>query len=133
MGVFTMNKVELKKMLNKEPLILLILFCQGELTQDEINDLWNPRCNHTKNLALQQRRYPRTLKQIVEQDPKRLLLSMVRVEQWSRVGVNNARQEYWKKKSVKPDQVLEDPHKFNPNSDLMEEIAEYALACRRGE
>ena len=116
-------------MLDREPMLLLTLFCQGGLTQEEINLLWNPRCNHTKNLASQQRRHPRTLKQIVEQDPKKLLLSMIRTEQHSRVRQNNPRAEYWRRKSVKPDEVREDPYKFDPGSDLCEEIAGYALAC----
>ena len=131
-GVFTMNKAELNKMLDQEPMWLLLLFCQGQLTQEEINDLWNPRCNHTKNLAAQQRRYPRTLKQIVEQNPRKLLLSMVRVEAGLRTSVNHPRVEYWRKKSVKPDEIVEDPFKFSPGSDLMEEIAGYAMDCRRG-
>ena len=132
-GVFTMNKAELNKMLDQEPMWLLLLFCQGQLTQEEINDLWNPRCNHTKNLAAQQRRYPRTLKQIVEQDPKKLLLSMIRTEQHSLVRQNNPRREYWKGKRIpRPDEgTQEDPYKFNPQSDLCEEIAGYALACRQ--
>ncbi len=126
-----MNKFELKEMLKSEPLWLLTLFCQGELTQEEINLLWNGRVNHTKNLAAIQRRRPRTLKQIVKEDPKILLLSMVRVEQHQRVGINNPRREYWNRKSVRPDKVVEDPHKFNPQSDLMEEIAAYAKEARR--
>lgn len=126
-----MNKSELKKMLKSEPLWLLTLFCQGELTQEEINLLWNGRVNHTKNLASIQRRNPRTLRQIVRQEPRNLLLSMVRVEQWHKTGENNARAEYWKRKSVKPDQVIEDPHKFSPSSDLMEEILSYAKEARR--
>ncbi len=126
-----MNKQELKNMLEQEPWWLLICFCRGDLSQDEINLLWNGRVNHTKNLSIRQRKNPRTLQQIVEQDPKILLLSMVRVEQHQRVGVNHPRREYWNRKSVRPDKVIEDPHKFSPNSDLMEEILGYALDARR--
>jgi len=93
--------------------------------------LWNPRCNHTKNLASKQRRNPRTLREIVRQEPKNLLLSLVRVEQWHKKGVNHPRSDYWARKTPRPDQVVDDPHKFSPQSDLMESIAAYAKEARR--
>ncbi len=126
-----MNKSELKILLHQSPYWLLLLFTKGELTQEEINHLWFPRTNHTKNLAAKQRKCPRSLKQVVKEDPRNLLLSMVRVEQWHKKGQNNPRGPYWKRKSVKPDQVVEDPYKFSASSDLMEEIAVYAEEYHR--
>ena len=58
---------------------------------------------------------------------------MIRTEQWSRVGVNHPRREYWKARRIpRPDEdTPEDPHKFSPASDLMEEILGYALEWQR--
>ena len=125
-----MNKAEMKEMLEESPHWVLLLFVKGELTQEEINHLWFPRINHTKNLAAKQRRHPRTLKQIVEQDPRNLLLAMVRTETCHK-RTNNPRGPYWKKKSVRPDKVVEDPYKFSPTSDLLESIATYAEEYHR--
>ncbi len=126
-----MNKDELKILMRQSPYWLLLLFAKGELTQEEINHLWFPRTNHTKNLAAKQRKCPRSLKQVVKEDPKNLLLAMVRTEQKHPKNKNYPRAAYWKRKTAKPDEVVEDPYKFSPSSDLMEEIAVYAEEYHR--
>ncbi len=128
-----MNKDEIRYMLENEIWWLIALFTSGELSQDELEFLWFPSCDHTRQLAASQRRNPKTIKELVEKNPRTLLLSMVRVQLWHRKGINNPRREYWNRKTPKPSEVREDPHQFNPESDLMVEVYGYAMACCRAD